>query len=178
MIFAFYSDMMFKGFVYAGLISAFIFLIASVSDFLDGLIARKYGLITTTGKFLDPIADKLLVITALFLTVEAGLIASPYGAVAASVIVARELTISGLRQIGAAKGVVISADKSGKIKAVFQYITMTMFLLQKTFDIVLSGTLLDIYLVLAYISLAGAVILTVYSWIDYILKNKSVLRNF
>jgi CDP-diacylglycerol--glycerol-3-phosphate 3-phosphatidyltransferase len=97
--------------------------------------------------------------------------------VAASVIAARELTISGLRQIGAAKGVVISADKSGKIKAVFQYTAMTMFLLLKTFNIVLSETLLDIYLILAYISLAGAVIMTVYSWIDYMLKNKNVLRN-
>lgn len=174
MVLVFYFDNIFKGFVYAGLLAAIIFIIAAVTDFLDGYIARKYNLITTIGKFLDPIADKVLVITALFLTIEAGLIAMPYGAIAASLIVSRELIISGFRQIAASNGTVIAADKTGKIKAVFQDITMAMFLLLKTFNIILQGSLLNLYVIIAYISLTVAVILTVWSGIEYLVKNKDV----
>lgn len=176
MVLAFYLDRIITGFIYAGLIAAVVFLVAAITDFADGYIARKQNLVTTIGKFLDPIADKVLVITALFLVVESGLIASPYGAIFSSLIVARELMISGLRQIAASKGNVISADKTGKIKAVFQDIAMVMFLLAKTFNVILGGFLLQAFEITSYIALAVAVILTVWSGIEYIIKNKSVFR--
>lgn len=178
MVIAFYFDKIISNFIYAGLIAALIFLIAALTDFLDGHIARKYNLVTTIGKFLDPIADKVLVITALFLTVESGLIVAPYGAIFASIIVARELVISGYRQIAASKGVIISADKTGKIKAVFQDIAMVMFLLLKTFNVlldgILNGTLLQIYMIIAYVCLVIAVILTIWSGLEYMIKNKEI----
>lgn len=177
MVLGFYLDEIIAGFAYGGLIAALLFTLAAVTDFLDGYIARKRNLITTVGKFLDPIADKVLVITALFLIVEGGLVAAPYGAIFSSLIVARELMISGFRQIAASSGVVISADKSGKIKAVFQDIAMIMFLLLKTvrqFPELFGGALIDAYATLSYVVLAAAVILTIWSGIAYIVKNKAV----
>ena len=176
MILAFYTDRLFAGFNYGGLIAAVIFLIAALTDFADGYIARKNNLVTTMGKFLDPIADKILVICALFLIVESGLVIIPLGAIFSALIVSRELIIGGFRQIAAAKNVVISADFSGKIKAVFQDIAMVMFLVLKTFNILLGGILLDVYIAAAYAAFTIAVILTVYSGISYIIKNKAVLR--
>ena len=175
MVFAFYTDRIFAGFIYAGIISAFLFMLASFTDFLDGHIARKYNLVTNMGKFLDPIADKVLVVTALFLIVESGLIPVPYGAIIASLIVARELIISAFRQIAAAGGVIIAADKTGKIKAVFQDIAMIMFILLKSFNDILSGVLLQAYAIIAYTSLILAAILTIWSGISYVIKNKNVL---
>ncbi len=177
MVLGFYLDEMIEGFKLGGLIAAALFSLAAITDFLDGYIARKRNLITTVGKFLDPIADKVLVITALFLIVEGGLVAAPYGAIFSSLIVARELMISGFRQIAASSGVVISADKSGKIKAVFQDIAMIMFLLLKTvrqFPELFGGALIDAYATLSYVVLAAAVILTIWSGIAYIVKNKAV----
>jgi CDP-diacylglycerol--glycerol-3-phosphate 3-phosphatidyltransferase len=177
MVFAFYLDDIIGGFIYGGLIAALLFFTAAVTDFLDGHIARKYNLVTTMGKFLDPIADKILVVAALFLTVEGGLIAAPYGAVFSSLIVARELIISGFRQIAASNGTVISADKLGKIKTVFQDIAMIMFLLLKWFkqsSAIRALALFDIYVGFCYAILALALILTLWSGIAYIVKNKAV----
>ncbi|MDD4003052.1 MAG: CDP-diacylglycerol--glycerol-3-phosphate 3-phosphatidyltransferase [Clostridia bacterium] len=178
MIFAFYTDELFVDFYYGGLLAAVIFLIAALTDFADGYIARKNNIVTTMGKFLDPIADKIIVVCALFLIVEGGLVIMPVGAIFSVLIVSRELIIGGFRQIAAANNIVISADLSGKIKAVFQDIAMVMFLVLKTLKKLLSdvGVLLDIFTVTAYVVFSVAVILTVYSGISYIIKNKSVLR--
>lgn len=175
MVLAFYTDIIYAGFIYAGIISAALFILASFTDFLDGYIARKHNLVTNMGKFLDPIADKVLVVTALFLIIESGLILAPYGAIIASLIVARELIISGFRQIAAANGIIISADMTGKVKAVFQDISMVMFILLKSFDQIFSGMLLRIYIITAYAAIISAVILTIWSGISYIVKNKKVL---
>lgn len=180
MVAAFYLNEISGGFSFGGLIAAVIFVFAASTDFLDGHIARKRNLVTDMGKFLDPIADKLLVICALFLAVDARLIIAPYGAIFASLIVARELIISGFRQIAASKSVIIAADKAGKIKAVLQYIALAMFLAIKTFNkIIGAGLLKDLlfaYSILAHAVFFVAVVLTVYSGISYIVKNKAVLK--
>lgn len=180
MVAAFYLDEMFGGFSFGGLIAAVIFVFAASTDFLDGHIARKNNLVTDTGKFLDPIADKLLVICALFLAVDAELIYSPYGAILSSLIVGRELIVSGFRQIAASKNVIIAADRAGKIKAVLQYIAMAMFLALKTFVKIITGGLLEdilfVYEIAAFVVFCVAVIFTVYSGISYITKNKAVLK--
>lgn len=105
-------------------IALFVFAIASFTDFLDGNIARKRGLVTTFGKFMDPLADKLLVLSAFVLL-------STHGSVPGwitIVILARELTITGFRTIAASKGVILAAGKSGKIKTVTQMMTILIML--------------------------------------------------
>ena len=100
------------------LISCIIFIIASITDFLDGKIARKYNLVTDFGKFMDPLADKLLVLSALICMIEYDLVAGWM----VIIIVARELTVSILRAIAADNGKVIAASGGGKIKTTSQMI--------------------------------------------------------
>lgn len=177
MVFAFYLDDMINGFAYAGIISAVIFIIAAFSDLIDGYIARRDNIVTTIGKFLDPIADKILVVSALMLLLEDGLILPPVGAVFSVLIIARELIIGGFRQIAASRNIVIAADLSGKIKTVMQDIAMVMFLLSKSLAyIALPAVITTVYMVISYVVFAAAVILTVWSGLSYILKNKAVFN--
>lgn len=166
------------------ILAAVIFTLAAVTDFLDGYIARKYNLVTNLGKFLDPIADKVLVATAfiLMLTAKADLFTvfgtlseTIYIVVAVSVclILARELIISAFRQIAAANGVVLAAEKLGKYKTVFQDLCIVLLIVAA--DIV--GTA---GVVIAWIGLgafAVATILTVVSGVSYVVKNKQVLAD-
>ena len=110
---------------YANLLGLVIFLLAAITDFIDGYIARKYNLITDFGKFMDPLADKLLVTAALLILLENGLIS----AWVVFVILAREFIVTGFRTIAAAKGVVIAAGWLGKIKTVVQFIMISTLLL-------------------------------------------------
>ena len=96
------------------LIAAIIFSLAAFTDFLDGYIARKYNLVTNLGKLLDPIADKLIVMAALIVLTVDGIIPNPYGIIVTIIIIGRELFISAFRQVAAAKGFVMAADKWGK----------------------------------------------------------------
>ena len=148
---------------YGNYIAVVIFIVASITDFLDGKIARKYNLVTNFGKFMDPLADKLLVSSALI-----SLIAlEKIPAWIVIVIIAREFIISGFRLVAADNGVVIAASYWGKFKTAFQMVTVIVLILNipgKAFVII--GT------VLIYISLA----LTVISLIDYLAKNKDVLK--
>ena len=138
-----------------------IFIAASLTDLLDGKIARKYNLVTNFGKFMDPLADKLLVCSALICLTGLGRIPS-YMVV---IIIAREFTISGFRLIAADNGVVIAASYWGKFKTTFQMITIIMLVLN------LNVPFMNIInTVLIYISLG----LTVISLIDYIAKNYKV----
>jgi CDP-diacylglycerol--glycerol-3-phosphate 3-phosphatidyltransferase len=107
-------------------ISAVIFIVASATDALDGHIARKYNLITNFGKIMDPLADKLLVVSALICLVELGDVAGWM----VIVILAREFTVTGLRAVAAAQGIVIAAGWSGKIKTVLQMIAVPALLLK------------------------------------------------
>ena len=107
------------------LISCVIFIIASITDFLDGKIARKYNLVTDFGKFMDPLADKLLVLSALICMIEYDLVAGWM----VIIIVARELTVSILRAIAADNGKVIAASGGGKIKTTSQMIAIILLLI-------------------------------------------------
>ena len=136
-----------------------IFILASLTDLLDGKIARKYNLVTNFGKFMDPLADKLLVCSALIALVDLNRIA------AWIVIIAREFIISGFRLVASDNGVVIAASYWGKFKTAFQMITIIMLVLN------LNVPFMNIInTVLIYISLG----LTVISLIDYIAKNYKV----
>ena len=149
---------------YGNYIAVAIFIVASITDFLDGKIARKYNLVTNFGKFMDPLADKLLVCSALICLIQ--LESIPAWVVI--IIIAREFIISGFRLIASDNRVVIAASYWGKFKTAFQMLTVIVLILNipnKVFIIL--GT------VLIYVSLA----LTVISLIDYIAKNKDVLKD-
>lgn len=147
---------------YARWIAAGIFVIAALSDLLDGYIARKRNLITNFGKFMDPLADKLLVSSALICLVEMKLIASWI----VIIIIAREFIISGFRLIASDNGVVIAAGWWGKVKTNFQMITSVMLIINLDYPVINVLEQIAIYLTL---------LLTVVSLIDYMLKNRSVL---
>ena len=105
------------------LYAAIVFALAAFTDFLDGYIARKYNMVTDFGKFLDPIADKVLVLTAFMLMltgVGGGILPAISGGVGVSIIIAREMLVASFRMVAASKNVVIAADKLGKIKTFTQ----------------------------------------------------------
>jgi CDP-diacylglycerol--glycerol-3-phosphate 3-phosphatidyltransferase len=161
------------------IIAAVIFAAAALTDALDGHIARSKNLVTNLGKFLDPIADKVLVSTAfvLLLTVSEifGLWGSwcyVLGAVCICIILARELIISAFRQIAAASGLVLAAEKLGKYKTTFQDFSIVVLLVSADF----SGTFGKIVNVLGLILFAIAVVLTIWSGASYIVKNQAVLK--
>lgn len=145
------------------LIACLVFIIASITDAMDGHIARKYNLITDFGKFMDPLADKLLVISALICMIESGLV--PGWMVI--IIVARELTVSILRAIAAADGKVIAASGGGKLKTISQMIAIPVLLLGANFN----NSLL---IIVGSISILIATILTLYSGWEYLYKNKNL----
>lgn len=144
-------------------IAVAIFIIASLTDMLDGKIARKYNLVTNFGKFMDPLADKLLVCSAMICLVATGQLASWI----VIIIISREFIISGFRLIAADNGIVIAASYWGKFKTVFQMLMIIVLIL----DIQNAG-----FQVLGVILTYVALILTVVSLIDYIVKNKQVLK--
>jgi len=137
-----------------------VFIIASLTDLLDGKIARKYNLITDFGKFMDPLADKLLVCAAMICLVEMGRLP----AWMVIVIISREFIISGFRLVASDNGVVIAASYWGKFKTTFQMIGVVLLI----FNIPALSTLTTI---IVWIALA----LTVISLVDYIVKNAGVL---
>lgn len=149
---------------YGNYIAVAIFIVASLTDMLDGKIARKYNLVTNFGKFMDPLADKLLVCSAMICLIELDRLA----AWIVIVIIEREFIISGFRLVASDNGVVIAASYWGKFKTTFQMLMVIVLILdiQMPFFQIL-GT------VLTYVAL----ILTVVSLIDYIVKNKDVLKD-
>jgi CDP-diacylglycerol---glycerol-3-phosphate 3-phosphatidyltransferase len=136
------------------LIAAFIFLAASMTDLIDGYIARKWGQVTTLGKLLDPIADKLLVCSALVSLVDLQIVHAP----AALLIIGREIAITGLRGIAAANGIVIQASDKGKIKAFTQSVAVFLLILYLHSKVLLWT---------GWVMLWVAVVLTLYSGFDY-----------
>lgn len=158
-----------------------VFIIASFTDFLDGYIARKNNLVTDLGKFLDPIADKMLVCCALFAIVLFDNKFRIATVICAMIIMCRELMVSGFRIVASSKNVVLAADKLGKIKTVLQMISLILLLPATDFYNYLSGksaTLCgDIFLYSGLILLALATLMAIISGINYIIKNKQVLKN-
>lgn len=144
-------------------IAAAIFIVASLTDLLDGKIARKYNLVTNFGKFMDPLADKLLVCSAMICLIQTGQLA----AWIVVIIIAREFIISGFRLVASDNGIVIAASYWGKFKTTFQMLMIIALILDfqnRYFQMLATA--------LTYIAL----ILTVVSLIDYIAKNKQVLK--
>lgn len=161
---------------YHRLIAAGIFVLASFTDFLDGYLARKYDLVTNLGKFLDPIADKMLVSCALIGVALDGSILQIYTAVCAMVILCRELMISGFRIVASSKNVVLAADKLGKIKTVLQMIALILLLPFPDIAALHSATG-EVILYIGFAVLALATVMTIVSGIHYIAKNKEVLKD-
>lgn len=145
-----------------------IFIIASLTDMLDGMIARKYNLITNFGKFMDPLADKMLVTAAFICLVEMGKLP----AWAVIIILSREFIISGFRLIASDNGVVIAASYFGKFKTVFQMILVIMLLLY-----IPGLTDRSVFMIIEDIVMYITIILTIVSLLDYLWKNKDVLKD-
>ncbi len=143
-----------------------LFIIASATDAMDGHIARKYNLITNFGKIMDPLADKLLVTSAMICLVELGAVAGWM----VIVILAREFIITGLRAVAAGEGIIIAAGKSGKIKTVLQMVSLSVILLRDWPFSIFTDLPIGNYL------LWIAVIATIYSGIEYILQNKQIFK--
>lgn len=139
-----------------------VFALASLTDLFDGKIARKYHLVTNFGKFMDPIADKLLTHTAFIMFVSLGELNVFYGII----FIAREFIVSGLRLVAVEQGRVIAAGMSGKVKTVLQMILVMLLTLK------LPG---PAFPVLTQIIGAAAAVMTLVSMIEYVVKNKSVL---
>lgn len=144
------------------LIALLIFVVASLTDLLDGYIARKHGLVTNFGKFMDPLADKLLVCSALICLVELRRVPSWV----VIIIIAREFIISGFRLIASDKGVVIAASYWGKFKTTFQMLMICLMILNL-------GSLSLITSVVMW----AALILTLISLVDYLVKNKEIMKD-
>ena len=164
-------------------IACLVFIIASCTDFLDGHIARKRGLVTNLGKFLDPIADKVLVSTALiFLLVRQqtltvlwdGAWVAVYAGICVAIILARELIVSGFRMVAASTGLVLAADKVGKVKTTFQDISIATLLAGADFfGIALASRIFN---GIGIVALGIATVLTIWSGLGYIIKNRAVFK--
>ena len=163
---------------YGKLIALAVFILAACTDFLDGMIARKYGLVTNLGKFLDPIADKLLTASALLLVVCDMSLPPPYGVIVAIIILGRELIISAFRQVAATKNFVMAADKWGKVKTIFQDIALPalMFLSLIYQYSWFSQTFVFVFEIICYSLIGIATLLTIISGCNYIIKNFNVLK--
>lgn len=177
---------------YGKLVAAIVFGIAALTDNIDGRIARKRNLVTDLGKFLDPIADKVLVMSGLLLITAwpvhgAGVSeAIPaiwpiwLGILCVTIILARELIISAFRQIAATKNLVLAADKSGKIKATIQDVTIFLYMvyafLVSEFWTAIEGTANTVICIVLIVCLVVSTILTITSGIGYIVKNRHVLK--
>ena len=140
-----------------------IFVAASLTDFLDGYLARKHNLVTNFGKFMDPLADKLLVGAAMICLIETGKLA----AWIVIVIISREFIISGFRLVASDNGIVIAASYWGKFKTVSQMIMIILLILDW------GGVFGVLEVIVTYLALA----LTIISLVDYVMKNKKVLTD-
>ena len=146
--------------------TAIVFVAASITDWLDGYLARKWNQVTVFGKFVDPIADKLLVLAALLILQDWG--AVPFWVVL--ILLAREFIISGFRLVAVSKGVVIAADMSGKIKTVCQMVAIALLLF--------NGIIFGVFgILLGEILIYASVVLSVYSCIEYLYKNRVIFSD-
>ncbi len=156
-------------------IALIIYVLASITDALDGHIARKNNMVTDFGKFLDPIADKLLVTSALLsltLVDTQGLFRGLY-LWSTLIILTREFMVSGVRMIAASKGVVIAAGKMGKLKMIFQSIALVVLLAVPVF----SGDFAKFLRNIGDVLMVVAVILTIWSGAEYLWKNRALFMN-
>ncbi len=174
-------------FPYHQVVATSVFLLASFTDFLDGYIARKYNMVTDLGKFLDPVADKVLVMSALvLLCVEFDGYIRTIMVVSTIIILAREFIITGFRTIAAGKNLILAADKMGKMKTVMQMISIIALLMTNfvfsfyTAPEVGSYAVFPLWgvilLTAGLVALVFAVLLTIMSAVNYVVKNSHVLK--
>ena len=147
------------------LVAAILFILASATDALDGYLARKNNLVTNFGKIMDPLADKVLVVAALVLLVESGVVPGWM----LIVILAREFAVAGLRTVAAAEGKVIAAGTTGKIKTVLQMLAVPLLLLH-------NWPFSYLNFPMDQVLLWACVIMTVVSGTEYIIKNIAVFK--
>ncbi len=163
------------GITTGNLLCLVIFLLASFTDFLDGHLARKNNMVTNFGKFLDPLADKLLVAAALIMLVESGIIP----AWIPIIILAREFCVSGIRMVAASEGKVIAASWYGKVKTVSQMVAISLaFLCTDSFMAWIGVHVFSIRCLLNFlmsIAMIFAVAATIFSGIDYFKKSKDII---
>ena len=150
------------GFTYHQIVAPALFVLASITDSLDGRIARRYAKVTTLGKFLDPLADKMLILAVLALLVQDALL--PAWVVV--LVVGRELLITGLRAVGALEGLIIVATPFGKTKTVSQMLAVGLLMLARPYPGVTG---------LATVMVWAAVIFTVFSGLDYLWRYRRLL---
>lgn len=153
-----------------------VFVVASLTDWLDGFLARKYHLVTNFGKFMDPLADKLLVTAALVLFTEQGLVPGWV----TILILAREFAVTGLRVIASAEGKVIAASYFGKAKTVSQLVAIVVLLISMslpTFDMLKGTASFDLIGTLGTWLIYLSALLTVISGIDYLVKNREFIHH-
>ena len=148
---------------YMNWITLVIFVVACLTDLIDGKIARKYNLVTNFGKFMDPLADKLLVCAAMICLIELGRIP----AFIVVIIISREFIISGFRLIASDNNVVIAASYWGKFKTVFQMVMICLMI----------ANLGGVFVVITQVVMWIAVALTIISLVDYLIKNKDVMKD-
>lgn len=155
------------------LIAAIMFIIASLTDMLDGKIARKYNLITNLGKFLDSLADKMLVIAVLIAFVELGRISAWW----LMIITLREFMVTGIRMLASEKGVVMAAKMIGKIKTTTQMIAIIFLMFEPTICKIagLTAGTINPVTIIGDVLFGICVIMTVVSGLDYLIKNKNYL---
>ena len=158
-------------FPYHFVLTAVVFAVAAVTDFLDGYIARKKGLITDLGKFLDPAADKVLVLSALIVMAEAGMFPYAVGGACVAVVVAREIIVSCLRMVAAGKKVVLAADKLGKIKTVLQDVAIIVIMV--AFGVFGKDFNNALYII-GFVAFCLSVLMALVSGVNYCVKNRRV----
>lgn len=164
------------------LVSGVIFGIASVTDSLDGRIARSQNLVTDFGKFADPLADKILVISALVCFLQTGLLGA-YGAIPVVVVLFREFAVSGIRLVAASSGKVVAANIWGKIKTVSQMVgIMSIFAMQSVLEIMRlvnypTEGLSDIFLFIGIAIVWISTLFTIISGVIYIKDNSSFIKD-
>ncbi len=141
-----------------------VFIIASLTDMLDGRIARKRGLITNFGKIMDPLADKVLVYAAFCLFIQTGVMPGWM----LIVILAREFAVAGMRAVAASEGIVVAAGLSGKIKTVLQMIAVPLLIV---------ADLHPVINIAGQVFLWASLVMTVYSGAEYIIQNKQVFAD-
>lgn len=167
----------------AKIFASCIFAVAAFTDFLDGYIARKYNVVSTVGKFLDPIADKVLVSTAFIVLLTNERFMGTYDwmyvcfGVFVAVVLARELIISGFREIAAEKGLVLSAGMLGKIKTVLQDLALFFLLFCIDFLYYINNDAGFVLFVVGFVLFCMATLMTIVSGIAYIVSNREVFKD-
>lgn len=152
-----------------------IFLIAAATDFLDGMIARKYNLVSNVGKLLDPIADKMLYYTGLFLIIVTGILPVWACAIIYTINLCRDFAIDCLRMIAATKGSVLAANIYGKIKTVIAFVATPWLLLQGCLPTAWVG--LQVFQIIGFVLIGVQTFFCLLSGIIYLVQNRKVLAN-